>query len=860
MSTDFYSFLIRQFDVFEHADGTSSIMMTGIAADSATPEGGVFELRVNDEPVTARVHFKRHTGAGTGSKIPESIEFPGFTLRAEVRTTDIQSISVVYNGRAPKVYKGDALASFINKSGLRVNIDSVVIQKKKDLLIGQGWLIGFDTDGPFEMQAFDGKNQPIPTSQIKFSTRFDVERTYMTMREQVTGYHVYVKEVSKVTLPVTVEVRSGDRSWRFELKKQNSLMHRIATLNSDKIERGFEYIRLNGFKPFLSKIRLKATRKGSPFNDEYNAWFLAHRSTPEQLEWQRSHPLEIKETVSLIVAAFNTPIDLLEKMVNSVKEQTYPYWELCIADGSTNDEVENWLKAHPDPKIKWTRLTKNYGISGNMNAAADLATGSYIALYDHDDFLEPDTLYSVMKEFQDHGYDFVYTDEDKYEDSTGRYVGPNFKPDFSPALLRSTNYICHFLTIRKDVYDRAGGKLFSEYDGAQDYDLVLRLMDTCEVDKIGHIARILYHWRMHGGSTALDSESKVWAYEAGERALLDWSKRKGLECRMLDSEVRGQYHMVYPTPGDPLISIIIPSKDHIGDLSVCLDSLAWMKYRNFEILVIENNSTDPKTFEGYKKLEKEHPNLRVIRWEHPFNYSAINNFGVQHARGDYLLFLNNDTEALRDDLLSEMLGQAMLPGVGAVGAKLYYDNDTIQHNGVIIGHSGVAGHALIGQPGNADNYRIRTLHDVSAVTAACMMMPRKVFEEVGGFNEEFAVAYNDIDLCLRIRKAGYWIIQDPFAIMYHYESRTRGYEDNDEKKARFEKEVRHMYETWPDELRSEDPFYNKNLDLTSITYQLRKDDEVNPYINPDFLGEAYYSAGTIRPERREKSASDKQNQ
>ncbi len=326
----------------------------------------------------------------------------------------------------------------------------------------------------------------------------------------------------------------------------------------------------------------------------------------------------------------------------------------------------------PDPKISWCRLEKNLGISGNMNAAADLADGELISLYDHDDFLEPDCLFEVVKAFNEHNYDFVYTDEDKFEDATGRYVGPNFKPDFSPALLRSTNYICHFLTMKKSVYDAAGGTLKSEYDGAQDFDLVLRLMDICKPEKIGHLPRILYHWRMHAGSTALDSESKLWAYTAGERALKDWATRNGMDVEVLDTDVHGQYHLKYPTPGNPLVSVIIPNKDHINDLNVCLDNLIRRStYKNFEVIVVENNSTEQKTFEGYEDIKRTYPDkVQIIEWQHPFNYSAINNFGVKHAKGEYLLFLNNDTEAINGDLLQELLGQAVLPGVGAVGASV----------------------------------------------------------------------------------------------------------------------------------------------------------------------------------------------
>ncbi|MBD5424227.1 MAG: glycosyltransferase [Allobaculum sp.] len=586
------------------------------------------------------------------------------------------------------------------------------------------------------------------------------------------------------------------------------------------------------------------------FNDQYNRWFLENCTKEDVLAKQRRFHFKKHPKVSLIVAAYNTPIDLLEKMIDSVRQQTYDNWQLCIADGSTTNEVSDYLKANPDPKISWTKLSKNLGISGNMNAAADLATGEIIALYDHDDFLEPDTLYEVIKAFNEKDYDVVYTDEDKYEDSTGRYVGPNFKPDFSPALLQSTNYICHFLAIKREAYERAGGKLYPEFDGAQDFDLVLRLMDSTTPDKIKHIPKILYHWRMHDGSTALDADNKTWAYDAGERALEAWIARNQNHGKIMKTEIPGHYHVRFEAPEKPLVSIIIPNKDHIDDLEFCLQSLEnHSSYTNYEVIVVENNSEKKTTFYKYKELRRRYPNMRVVMWRKPFNYSAINNFGVRRAKGDYLLFLNNDTEALDPYLIEEMLGQAMQPNVGAVGAKLYYEDGTFQHNGVIIGHSGVAGHALSGQSDINLNYRVRTVHNVSAVTGACMMVPKKVFKEVGGFNENLPVAYNDVDLCLRIRQHGYWIVQNPFAMMYHYESRSRGYENTPEKQARFENDVRKMYALWPDVLRMSDPFYNPNLDITNVTYKLRKPEEINRYINPVFLGESYYTAGTIRPSK-----------
>ena len=861
MSNEFYSFTIEKLDVLKRKDGTDVIIARGTAVDTADYQGNEFDLTINGSPVDYRV---RHLSAPRGSSLAKQVpnqKYTGFILRAELPASNLESLSVAYHGRSPKTFNKESLAELTNDTGLIAHVD--FYYDLNDIISIGGWLIGFNDNDELYVSIVDA-NGKVSRVKTDYTTRLDVVRSYFGLKERVVGFAISVRDSHKFPKPISLRVTNGKQEWTIPLKKNNS----FNTMLDGKVGRGISYLKTNGVGPFVSKVvartanmvkspklsraMFKLSHHEPSFNDLYNEYFRKHRTPEEVLAKQRQTKFEKNPKISLIVAAYNTPIDLLEKMIDSVREQTYPNWQLCIADGSTNDKVETWLKEHPDPKISWCRLEKNLGISGNMNAAADLATGDMIALYDHDDFLEPDCLFEVVQAVNEKDYDFVYTDEDKYEDASGKYVGPNFKPDFSPALLRSTNYICHFLAIRRDVWDKIGGALQSKYDGAQDYDLVLRLMDVCKPENIKHIPKVLYHWRMCEGSTALNAGAKKWAYTAGERALRAWARRNGLDVGLMRNSTPGQYHLRYPTPGNPLVSIIIPSKDHIDDLRIAVEPLMELsKYRNFEVIVVENNSTEAKTFEGYKDLQAKYPNLRVITWQHPFNYSAINNFGVKEAKGDYLLFLNNDTEIVDEHLLEELLGQAMLPNVGAVGAKLYFEDGTVQHNGVIIGHSGVAGHGMIGQPEGSDNYRMRTLFNVSAVTAACMMVPKHVFDEVGGFNEDLAVAYNDIDFCLRIRDHGYEIVQNPFALMYHYESKTRGYEDSPEKKKRFESEVRRMYSLWPDQLRSEDPYYNPNYDLTSITYQLRKDDEVNPYINPDFLGEDYYTAGTVRPPRKE---------
>lgn len=861
MQKDFYQLVIDKLELLPVGKDESSLLLWGWTIDAPAAEENSkkenhpekFTLRVNGETVPFRLRRTPRNDVSQWYEAAKDNSHPGFILRAGLPFRDIKSISLQINGRPERILDASMIKDAWNPDGMDVSFD-FLHNKNGQISIG-GWYYALEPEKA-EFTILDAAGKPVNHARFALGSRFDVERAYFVKDERVTGFSVSIKEPLPA-LPLKLKIEAGGRTWTVPVEAPHARGFDWSNLlRPEKLRHGWRYLRLNGIRPLLSKLSFHYRPAQDDFNAEYNKWFLAHRTKEDELARQRSHVFEKQPKISLIVAAYNTPIDLLEKMIDSVRNQTYSNWQLCIADGSTNGKVEEWLKAHPDEKISWVRLHDNLGISGNMNAAKALAEGDYIALYDHDDFLEPDTLFEVVKAINEKEYDFIYTDEDKYDDASGTYAGPNFKPDFSPALLLSTNYICHFLAIRRDVYEKIGD-LRSEYDGAQDYDLVLRLMDVCSPENIRHIPKMLYHWRMCAGSTALDSNSKKWAYEAGEKALEDWARRNHVPAKIVKTGIPGHYHLRFGIQGNPKVSVIIPSKDHSDDLRICIDSLVRRnKYPNMEIIVVENNSTEPETFEEYKRLEKDYPNLKVIEWKHPFNYSAINNFAVRHCDGEYLLFLNNDTETIDNHLVEEMLGQAQQPNVGAVGAKLYYEDGTIQHNGVIIGHSGVAGHAMIGQTDLSPNYRVRTSYNVSAVTAACLMVSRKVFDEVGGFNEDLKVAYNDIDFCLKIREKGYLIVQDTHAIMYHYESKTRGYEDESpEKKARFESEVRKMYSLWPDVLRSEDPYYNPNLDLTGITYGLRRDDEVNPYINPKFLKEEYYTAGTIRPARKEAAGS-----
>ncbi len=450
-----------------------------------------------------------------------------------------------------------------------------------------------------------------------------------------------------------------------------------------------------------------------------------------------------------------------------------------------------------------------------------MSTGDFIALFDHDDLLHPAALYEMMKAICEENADFIYTDENTFQKTPEDAYCPHFKADFAPDTLRSYNYICHFTAFSKKLLDKLGEGFRSEFDGSQDYDMVLRL--TEQAQKIVHIPKILYYWRCHVNSVASDISAKPYTVVAAKKALQEHLKRVGLKGEVLDSSIPSTYRIAYEIEGNPLISILIPNKDHIDDLEKCINSIREKStYSNWEIIIIENNSTEEETFAYYEELKKD-SRIRVVVWDSEFNYSAINNFGAQSARGEHLLLLNNDVEILTPDWIEQMLMFSQRNDVGAVGAMLYYPDDTVQHAGVILGIGGVAGHAH--KYFNRGNYgymsRMTIAQNYSCVTAACVMISRDVWDEVDGLDESFKVAFNDVDLCMRIRKAGYLVVWTPYAELYHYESKSRGFEDTPEKQKRFQGEVLRFQDRWGKELQEGDPYYNPNLTLVHENFSCR---------------------------------------
>lgn len=546
--------------------------------------------------------------------------------------------------------------------------------------------------------------------------------------------------------------------------------------------------------------------------------------TEEERNQQRSERFEKDITFSILVPLYNTPEKYLRQMIRSVQDQTYEKWELCLADGS--DEAHSAVRqyceaaAQKDARIKYRKLDRNGGISENTNACIEMATGDYIALFDHDDILHPSALYENMKAICEKDADFIYSDENTFHEEPSDAYWPHYKPDYAPDTLRSYNYICHLTVFKRSLLDAVGG-FRSQFDGSQDYDLILRLTEKAR--GIAHIPKVLYYWRGHSGSVASGIQAKAYTVDAARAALAEHLKRVGLSGTVLDSTIPSTYKIQYDIAGEPLVSIVIPNMDHVDDLKKCIDSItAKSTWKRWEIVIVENNSKEPGTFEYYRSIESR-PEIRVVRWEGGFNFSAICNHGVRAAKGDYILLLNNDIQVITPDWLEQMLMFAQRDDVGAVGAMLYYPDDTIQHAGVILGIGGVAGHSHKyferGKYGYAS--RLTIAQNLSAVTAACCMISRDAWERVDGLDEDFTVAFNDVDLCMRIRKAGYLIVWTPYAELYHFESKSRGAEDTPEKQTRFKREIDRFYEKWADALKAGDPYYNPNLTLEREDFSFR---------------------------------------
>lgn len=539
---------------------------------------------------------------------------------------------------------------------------------------------------------------------------------------------------------------------------------------------------------------------------------------------------------SILVPLYNTPREFLTAMLDSVVAQTYGNWELCIADGSDigyayvgevclEYQKKDKEKSGGRERIVYQKLEKNEGISGNTNRCLAMATGEYIGLFDHDDILHPSVLYEYAKAINEQGADYIYCDETTFKNNDiNKMLTMHFKPDYAIDNLRANNYICHFSVFHRHLLD--GSELFrTKYDGSQDHDMILRLTDKAK--KVVHVPKLMYYWRSHAGSVASGIQAKTYAVDAAKGAVADHLRKHGYTHFKITSTRAFEtiFKISYQIIGNPKISIVIANKDHEPDLRRCISSIMEKStYDNYEIIIVENNSETPEIQKYYEEL-KENERIRIITYEGDFNYSAVNNLGVKAAEGEYILLLNNDTQVITVNWMEELLMYAQREDVGAAGAKLYYADKTIQHAGVVLGLGAhrTAGHSHYMQHRENLGYmgRLCYAQNVSAVTGACLMVSKELFEKAGGLDESFAISLNDVDFCIKLREMGYLNVFTPFAELYHYESVSRGLDDQGEKAARYNEESARFREKWKEVLEKGDPYYNPNFSLDRSDFSLK---------------------------------------
>ena len=712
---------------------------------------------------------------------------------------------------------------------LLVSDESTVMAGWAEQLAQRGYFrdFGWRSKGRAQPSALFCTSQPTQLKMVRgYEMEMDILRDRMVRAERTCGEEaeliarlrtdLSLSRSHEQQLEKTLGEVTGSKFWkmtwpmRYVVSKSRQLWHTLP------------------FFVFLRELRsggIEGVREQARARREYAALFpgkvmRADRFAPVELLVRQVGDQPAGPKISIVVPLYNTPLDFLEELLDSVVNQTYRNWELCCVDAGTAPGVGEMVqqRAAVDPRIRYRKLEKNELIPGNTNKGIEMATGDFIALLDHDDILHPCALWYAAKAIAEQGADFVYTDEATFEGKVENVVLYHFKPDFMLDNLRSNNYICHLSVFSAALLAKVGGDERAEFNGSQDYDLYLRLTEQAE--KIVHIPHLLYYWRSSPASVASNISAKTYCLEAAMKALRAHYDRMGVpvDAVTMVPNTPGFYKTDYTITKPGRVSVLIPSCDHSGDLRVCVESIyRKTTYPDFEVIIIENNSKEPATFRCYEQLQKEHPDtLRVLTWQGTgFNYSALNNFGARAATGEYLLLLNNDTEVISPRWMEEMVMYAQQDRVGCVGAKLLYPDNTIQHAGIGFGFLTLAAHMHknfpVGHPGYMG--RLSYAQDVYAVTAACLMVRKDVYEQVNGLDESFAVAFNDVDFCVRVREAGYTNVFTPFAQLYHYESKSRGLDESPAKRKRFESEVKRFQQRWAKQLAAGDPCLNPNFDL-----------------------------------------------
>ncbi len=666
---------------------------------------------------------------------------------------------------------------------------------------------------------------------------FDEEREEMDYKNAYEQEHL--KSAELAARVADLEAKNEELTWKLDRIRKNPLW------KASKPARGVVHWAIRqkdrlcncgGPRGVLHKLSYKKREAMKQFGTE-------SFPTPEQAarESETVFPRMVK--ISILVPLWNNEREFQIEMLDSVMNQTYGNWELCLADGSDQahgyiEEICREYAARAGGRIVYRRLEKNDGIAGNTNACLRMATGEYIGLLDQDDILHPSVLYCYVKAINEQGADYLYCDETTFKSGNiNHMLTMHFKPDYAPDNLRANNYICHFSVFARNLLD--GDELFRpKFDGSQDHDMILRLTDNAK--KIVHVPRLMYYWRSHSGSTASGIEAKPYAIEAAKGAVAEHLRGAGYDHFKIESTRAFEtiFRIRYQILGNPRISIVIANKDHVEDLRRCVTSIMEKStYDNYEIIIVENNSTTEEIRDYYRSLlgreltgesgvfQSESGRISIVVFQGAFNYAAVNNLGVSYASGEYILLLNNDTEVITVNWMEELLMYAQREDVGAVGAKLYYGDKTIQHAGVVIGLGAhrTAGHTHYKQHRQNLGYmgRLCYAQDVTAVTGACLLVKKSLYDAVGGLDAGFAVSLNDVDLCLKLRERGLLNVFTPFAELFHYESASRGLDDKGEKAERYNKESERFRQKWKKQLEAGDPYYNPNFSLDRSDFSLK---------------------------------------
>nr|WP_248628601.1 glycosyltransferase family 2 protein [Enterococcus cecorum] len=709
-----------------------------------------------------------------------------------------------------------------------IYIDSILRNGNNNSIVISGWALDEETKTvpSIHVEGFDG------IVQISYVYRGDVNALHKLASNVSAGFQIELDDHHSHNDSIRLVFEGNQQTTIKEINLNQKFSLVPGTEGKwlkrwQRVRRGLGYIRRNGL--ISTYRRLKMDQAPGKSVQDYQVWISKNENWDVEAIQKEIQNFKYQPKISILMPVYNVEQNWLEKCIQSVQNQFYPNWELCMADDcSTDESVRPTLEkyAQSDERIKVVFRSENGHISRATNSALEIATGEFVALLDNDDELAPIAFYEVVKALNENPeLDLIYSDEDKI-DMQGNRFDPAFKPDWSPDLLLGTNYISHLGVYRRSIMNEIGG-FRPGFEGSQDYDLVLRFTEKTTAQRIHHIPKVLYYWRILPTSTAADQSTKGYAFEAGLKAVQEALVRRGIKGTAHHAAGNGLYDVEYEVLSTDLVSIIIPTRDGYDDMLRCLNSIvAKTSYPNYEIIVADNGSTDERMEKLYAKFKGQlGERFRVESIDIPFNYSRINNLAAQKAKGKYLLFLNNDTEVITPGWITKMVSFAQFERIGMVGAKLYYPNQTIQHAGVIVGLGGAAGHCHHTYPKGDFGYfgKLEINVNYLAVTAACCMIRKADFEQLGGFEEELTVAFNDVDLCLREYEAGHDNVWLHGVELYHYESQTRGYENTPEKKARFDQETKFMEDRWGKYI-ANDPFYSPNLSRVGGHFGIRLED------------------------------------